>query len=79
MHTLEDIYNRLDTGAAGAKRGGGFMEPAAGPGSTMHTLDEIMAIAPAADNSNGGKPLDTCLPVNGRRSPALGSLRRFHI
>ena len=38
-YTLEDIYNRLDAGTAGAKST--FTEPAAGPGSTMHTLDEI--------------------------------------
>ena len=32
----------------------GFTEPASGPGTgTMHTLDEIMAQAPVADNANG--------------------------
>ena len=40
MYTLEQIYERLDTGAAATKMTQ-FMEPAAGPGSTMHTLDEI--------------------------------------
>jgi len=47
MYKLEDIYNRLNTGAQGAKRSGGFAEPAAGPGSTGRTLDEVMAKAPA--------------------------------
>jgi hypothetical protein len=56
-HTLEDIYNRLDTGAAGTQSG--FAEPASGPGTgTMHTLDDIMAIAPAADNTDGAQPAE---------------------
>jgi len=39
-YTLEDIYNRLDTGAAGTP--GAFTEPSSGPTmGTMHTLDEI--------------------------------------
>ena len=50
--TLEDIYNRLDTGAEDGPSA--FTEPAAGPGTgTMHTLNEIMGKAPAADNTNG--------------------------
>ena len=50
--TLEDIYNRLDTGAAGVQST--FTEPAAGPGTgTMHDLNEIMAQAPAIDNTDG--------------------------
>ncbi len=53
MYTLEDIYNRLDTGAAGAKRTGAFTEPSAGPASSGHTLDEVMGKAPTADNTNG--------------------------
>ena len=58
MHSLEDVYNRLDSGAAGAKRSGAFNEPTAGPGSTGHTLDEVMTLAPAADNTNGAAPAD---------------------
>lgn len=51
-YTLASIYDRLDTGAAGSQST--FTEPAAGPGTgTMHTLNEIMAEAPAADNENG--------------------------
>jgi len=39
-YTLEDIYNRLDTGAAGTQST--FTEPSLGPTSgTGHTLDEI--------------------------------------
>ena len=34
MYTLEDVYNRLNTGAAGSKRGDSFKEPSAGPAST---------------------------------------------
>ena len=51
MYTLEDVYNRQDNGAAGSKRTGGFTEPASAPGSTGHTVDEIMGKAPAADNA----------------------------
>ncbi len=45
MYTLKQIYDRLDTGAATPKMDT-FTEPASGSGSTMHTLDEIMAKAP---------------------------------
>jgi len=50
-YNLEDIYNRLDSGAAGVQTG--FTEPVAGPGATGHTLDEVMANAPARDDANG--------------------------
>ena len=54
-YSLEDIYNRLDAGAAGAQST--FTEPAAGPGTgTMHTLNEIMDKAPAEDNTSGAVP-----------------------
>ncbi len=50
--TLEDIYNRLDSGAAGTQIA--FTEPMYGPtAGTGRTLDEIMAIAPAVDDTNG--------------------------
>jgi len=61
MYTLEDIYNRLDTGTAGAKRTGPFVEPGAAPGSTGHTLNEVMAKTPAMDNTNGAAPEDVAL------------------
>lgn len=51
-YTLEDIYQRLSTGVAGAQSA--FTEPAVAPGTgTMHTLNEIMGVAPALDNTNG--------------------------
>jgi len=54
MYTLEDIYNRLNTGTAGSKRTGAFTEPSAGPtAGTGHTLDEVMSKAPSGDDTNG--------------------------
>ncbi len=53
-YNLEDIYNRLNDGTAGQKKA--FEEPGSGPpsGATgTHTLDEIMAKAPALDNTAG--------------------------
>ena len=52
MYTLEDLYNRLNDGTAGTKRSGPFAEPSSGPtAATGHTLDDIMAMAPAIDES----------------------------
>ncbi len=56
MHTLEDVYNRLNDGTAGQKRTGAFTEPQSGPAATGHTVDQIMEKAPAADNTNGAAP-----------------------
>lgn len=47
MYRLEDVYNRLDTGAPGAQSV--FVEPTTGPGSTGHTLNEVMAKAPVTN------------------------------
>jgi hypothetical protein len=58
MFTLEDIYNRLGTGAAGAKRLGPFVEPSSGPASTGHTLDEVMGLAPTVDDTDGTIPAE---------------------
>jgi hypothetical protein len=45
MHTLTDIYNRIDTGAT-ADKATSFTEPSAGPvAGTQHTLDEIYTLA----------------------------------
>ncbi len=44
MYTLEQIYTRL-SGGGNATKATAFSEPAAGPGSTMHTLDDIYALA----------------------------------
>ena len=58
MYTLQQIYDRLTTGATGVKMTT-FTEPASGPGTgTMHTLDDIMAAAPAVDNASGAAPAD---------------------
>ena len=58
MFTLEDLYQRLDSGAPGALRTGPFVAPTAGPGSTGHTLNEAMGKAPALDDANGAMPAD---------------------
>ena len=47
MYTLEDVYNRLDTGTAGTQSV--FAEPVAGPGSTGHTLNQVMSKAPVTN------------------------------
>jgi hypothetical protein len=58
MHTLEQIYQRLNAGTDAAKMTS-FTEPATGPGTgTMHTLDDIMGIAPAVDNTAGALPAE---------------------
>ena len=44
MYTLTDIYNRLDTGTATAKRTGAFTEPSSGPAATGKTLDDVMGL-----------------------------------
>lgn len=57
--TLGDIYARLASGTAGTKRGASFTEPMAGPSTaTMKTTDQIMAVAPAPDNTNGAVAAD---------------------
>jgi len=56
MYTLEDLYNRMDAGAAASKRTGPFVEPGSAPASTGHNLDEVMDKAPVANNVNGVLP-----------------------
>ncbi len=52
LFTLEDIYHRLNSGAAGTQSA--FAEPPNRPtAGTGHTLNEIMALAPAVDNIHG--------------------------
>ncbi len=51
-YSLEDLYQRLNAGTAGTQSL--FTEPSSAPGTgTMHTLDEIMAVAPTLDNTDG--------------------------
>jgi len=57
MYTLEQIYQRLVSGAAGTKMAA-FTEPSSAPGGTMHTLDQIMAAAPTVDEANGARAAD---------------------
>ncbi len=57
LYTLEDVYNQLDAGTAGTKMTA-FTEPLAGPGSSGHTLDEVLAIAPAVDEPAGAVAAD---------------------
>ncbi len=54
-YSLEDLYQRLNAGTVGTSSV--FTEPTSAPGgSTMHTINEIMAKAPALDNTNGATP-----------------------
>ena len=57
MYTLSSLCVRLATGATGAPRSTVFVEPAAGPGATPCTLNEIMAWMPAVDAS-GAAPAE---------------------
>jgi hypothetical protein len=53
MFTVDQIYQRLVAGTAGVKMPA-FTEPVTPPGTgTMHTLNEVMAKAPAPDNLTG--------------------------
>ena len=58
MYTIDDIYNYLDTGVAGTKRTGGFVEPTAPPNPTGHTLDDVHA-----------KVGERCITCDGTLSP----------
>ena len=61
-YTLDQLWNRLSSGTAGTPST--FAEPSSGPGtSTMHTLDEIMAVAPAVD-ANGASAAEV---VSGKK------------
>ncbi len=54
-YSLEDLYNRLTAGTAGTQSA--FTEPSSAPGTgTMHSINEIMAAAPAIDGTNGALP-----------------------
>ncbi|MCP5015628.1 MAG: DUF1566 domain-containing protein, partial [Ketobacter sp.] len=51
-YSLEDLYQRLNAGTVGTSSV--FTEPTTGPGEgTMHSINEIMAAAPALDNTDG--------------------------
>ncbi|MCB1036038.1 MAG: DUF1566 domain-containing protein, partial [Acidobacteria bacterium] len=72
FYTLGTILDRLETGAVGTKRSGGFEEPTAGPATTGPTLDEILAAAPFPDDALGANP-PMCLEGQRFWSLATGS------
>jgi len=60
MYTSEQIYDKVNDGTTPTKQSGGFNEPAAGPASTMHTLDNIEGkIAAGTTNAAVGDVLDS--------------------
>ena len=62
MYTAEQIYDVSsgDEAVKPAKQSGGFNEPAAGPASTMHTLDNIMdKLAAGVTTAGVGDILDS--------------------
>ena len=81
MHTLEGIYNQAATGTVSTKQSA-FTEPTSGPGSTMHTLDDIQGALPAPENSVGASPADVTigkkywgLRTDGSWGPQTGKLQ----
>ncbi|MEO5333589.1 MAG: DUF1566 domain-containing protein [Magnetococcus sp. YQC-5] len=60
LFTLEDIYNRLSSGAVGSKRTGGMVMPSVGPMAMGKTTDEIMAVAPTAGNNRAKQENVAC-------------------
>jgi hypothetical protein len=51
-YTLQDLYNRLQTGAAGTQSP--FTEPDSGPtAGTMQNINAIMGVAPVVDDTDG--------------------------
>jgi hypothetical protein len=55
MFTIENVYQRLIDGAPGSQHSG-FANPISGPGSTMHSINQIMEKLPAKDDTNGANP-----------------------
>jgi hypothetical protein len=45
MYTMQDVYNRINDGTEGTKRGGAFTEPGAGPAPTGKALDDLYDLA----------------------------------
>ncbi len=56
MYTLDDLYNRLNTGAPGNINT--FTESTQTPASQGYNINQIMAIAPQVDNQFGATPAD---------------------
>ncbi len=57
-YRLEDLYDRLDTGAAGTPSTQTEPSAAPPPEGTQHTIDEIMGAAPSVDDTNGATASD---------------------
>jgi len=57
MYTIEDIYNRLDTGAPAPAPSGGFTEPTSGPASTGHTLTDVYNKIPSCIPNSSASPI----------------------
>ena len=53
MHTVDALYDQMESGTVPAKRSGPFQEPTSAPGSTGHTLDDLQAILPVPDDITG--------------------------
>ena len=53
MFTLQGLHQRLLDGSPGTKRGAAFAESARGPGPTINTPDQFMALMPKFDNTDG--------------------------
>jgi hypothetical protein len=57
MYNIQDICNRLETGAPGSKQT--FTQPTSGPAdSSRCTLNDIMDKSPAVDETHGATPAD---------------------
>ena len=56
-YKIDDIYNRLHDGTAGSQSAFADSSATAGTG-TMHTLNEVMAKAPAKDDTKGASTTD---------------------
>ena len=57
MYSIEDIYDRLYVGTTESPPSL-YSNPTSGPSSTGKTMNELMAVAPAADNAKGAVPGD---------------------
>ena len=58
MFTLKDICTRFDSGSAGTKRSGAFVEPTGTPAATDCSLNDVMAKAPILEASAGAGVAD---------------------
>ncbi|MDZ7744707.1 MAG: DUF1566 domain-containing protein [Candidatus Saccharibacteria bacterium] len=56
--TLNQVYEKLTTGSASPTQSG-FVGPTSGPSSTtMHSLNDLMALMPEVDDTNCAQPSD---------------------